>query len=165
MRCYDFPSRLFGRLFGSLPGSTLPSSVRVWQLVLALAEGRRGPSGQRPFGRRPDCGAPMQKFECPHCHKRTISVLTKLFLGSFSTTRCQSCWGRTASLHVSFAPSDLLADLKNAGAALFDPDLDHLSLEAILVLASGKFSRNRRTGPGCRCHQAAAYRRSRCEGG
>jgi hypothetical protein len=31
-------------------------------------------------------------------------------------------------------------DLKNAGAALFVPDLDHLSLEAILVLASGKFS-------------------------
>jgi hypothetical protein len=31
-------------------------------------------------------------------------------------------------------------DLKNAGAALFEPDLDHLSLEAILVLASGKFS-------------------------
>jgi hypothetical protein len=26
-------------------------------------------------------------------------------------------------------------DLKNAGAALFEPDLDHLSLEAILVLA------------------------------
>jgi hypothetical protein len=31
-------------------------------------------------------------------------------------------------------------DLKNAGAALFEPNLDHLSLEAILVLASGKFS-------------------------
>jgi hypothetical protein len=31
-------------------------------------------------------------------------------------------------------------ELKNAGAALFEPDLDHLSLEAILVLASGKFS-------------------------
>ena len=31
-------------------------------------------------------------------------------------------------------------DLKNAGAALFEPVLDHLSLEAILVLASGKFS-------------------------
>ena len=29
-------------------------------------------------------------------------------------------------------------DLKNAGAALFEPNLDHLSLEAILVLASGK---------------------------
>jgi hypothetical protein len=27
-------------------------------------------------------------------------------------------------------------DLKNAGAALFEPDLDHLNLEAILVLAS-----------------------------
>jgi Protein of unknown function (DUF3102) len=31
-------------------------------------------------------------------------------------------------------------DLKNAGAALFEPDLDHLSLEAIILLASGKFS-------------------------
>jgi hypothetical protein len=41
------------------------------------------------------------------------------------------------------APSAAWADaldLKNAGAALFEPDLDHLSLEAILVLASGKFS-------------------------
>ena len=31
-------------------------------------------------------------------------------------------------------------DLKNAGAALFEPVLDHLSLEAILLLATGKFS-------------------------
>jgi len=34
LRCYDFPSRLSGRLFVSLPGSTLPSSVRVSQLAL-----------------------------------------------------------------------------------------------------------------------------------
>ena len=39
LRCYDFPSRIHGRLFVSLPGSTLPSSVRVSQL--ALPEGRR----------------------------------------------------------------------------------------------------------------------------
>ena len=45
LRCYDFPSRLSGRLFGSLPGSTLPSSVRVSQLALALPEGRRVPAG------------------------------------------------------------------------------------------------------------------------
>jgi hypothetical protein len=31
-RCYDFPSRISGHLFGSLPGPTLPSSVRVSQL-------------------------------------------------------------------------------------------------------------------------------------
>ena len=37
-------------------------------------------------------------------------------------------------------PGGSTLDLKNAGAALFEPDLDHLSLEAILVLASGKFS-------------------------
>ena len=43
LRCYDFPSRLSGRLFVSLPGSTLPSSVRVSQL--ALPESQRGPSG------------------------------------------------------------------------------------------------------------------------
>jgi lysine/ornithine N-monooxygenase len=30
--------------------------------------------------------------------------------------------------------------LKSAGAAFFEPNLDHLSLKAILVLASGKFS-------------------------
>ena len=45
LRCYDFPSRLSGRLFVSLPGSTLPSSVRVSQLTLALPEGQRMPSG------------------------------------------------------------------------------------------------------------------------
>jgi hypothetical protein len=56
LRCYDFPSRLSGRLFGSLPGSTLPSSVRVSQLALALPEGRRVPSGPGSlFSRRPDC--------------------------------------------------------------------------------------------------------------
>jgi len=34
LRCYDFPSRIAGHLFASLPGSTLPSSVRVSQLAL-----------------------------------------------------------------------------------------------------------------------------------
>ena len=29
LRCYDFPARIPGHLFVSLPGSTLPSSVRV----------------------------------------------------------------------------------------------------------------------------------------
>src|SRR6516164_7563908 len=55
LRCYDFPSRLSGRLFGSLPEPTLPSSVRVSQLALALPEGRRVPSGPGSlFNRRPD---------------------------------------------------------------------------------------------------------------
>ena len=43
LRCYDFPSRIPSHLFVSLPGSTLPSSVRVSQL--ALPKGRRVPSG------------------------------------------------------------------------------------------------------------------------
>ena len=52
LRCYDFPSRIHGRLFVSLPGSTLPSSVRVSQL--ALPEGRRVLSGPGSlFNRRP----------------------------------------------------------------------------------------------------------------
>jgi hypothetical protein len=56
LRCYDFPPRLSGRLFGSLPGSTLPSSVRVSQLALALPEDRRVPSGPGSmFNRRPNC--------------------------------------------------------------------------------------------------------------
>jgi hypothetical protein len=42
LRCYDFPSRISGHLFDSLPGSTLPSSVRVSQLALALPEVQRG---------------------------------------------------------------------------------------------------------------------------
>ena len=46
LRCYDFPSRLSGRLFVSLPGSTPPSSIRVSQLALALPEGRRSLPGQ-----------------------------------------------------------------------------------------------------------------------
>jgi hypothetical protein len=41
LRCYDFPPRIPGRLFASLPESTLPSSVRVSQFALALLEGRR----------------------------------------------------------------------------------------------------------------------------
>ena len=43
-RCYDFPPRLSGHLFASLPGSTRSSSVRVSQL--ALPEGRRCLPGQ-----------------------------------------------------------------------------------------------------------------------
>ena len=34
LRCYDFPPRLSGHLFASLPGSTRSSSVRVSQLAL-----------------------------------------------------------------------------------------------------------------------------------
>jgi hypothetical protein len=44
LRCYDFPSRIPGHLFVSLPESTLPSSVCVSQLALALPDGRRRPS-------------------------------------------------------------------------------------------------------------------------
>jgi hypothetical protein len=39
LRCYDFPSRMPGHLFVSLPGATLPSSVCVSQL--ALPEGQK----------------------------------------------------------------------------------------------------------------------------
>ena len=50
------PSRIPGRLFVSLPGPTLTSSVRVSQLALALPEGRRLPSGPGSiFNRLPDC--------------------------------------------------------------------------------------------------------------
>jgi len=56
LRCYDFPARIPGRLFVSLPGSTLPSSVRVSQLALALLEGQREPSGPGSMlNRRPNC--------------------------------------------------------------------------------------------------------------
>src|SRR6266446_6276079 len=56
LRRYDFPSRIPGHLFASLPGPTLPSSVRVSQLARALPEGRRVPSGPGSmFNRRPDC--------------------------------------------------------------------------------------------------------------
>jgi len=55
LRCYDFPARIPGHLFVSLPGSTLPSSVRVSQLALALPEVRRVPSGPGSlFNRRPE---------------------------------------------------------------------------------------------------------------
>ena len=46
LRCYDFPARIPGHLFVSLPGSTLPSSVRVSRLSLALPESRRAFPGQ-----------------------------------------------------------------------------------------------------------------------
>src|SRR5262249_14607028 len=45
LRCYDFPSRILGHLFVSLPRPTLPSSFRVSRLALALPEGQRVPSG------------------------------------------------------------------------------------------------------------------------
>jgi hypothetical protein len=45
LRCYDFPARIPGHLFVSLPGSTRPSSVRVSRLALALPEGRRSLPG------------------------------------------------------------------------------------------------------------------------
>ena len=55
LRCYDFPSRIPGRLFASLPGSTRSSSVRVSLLALALPEDWRVPSGPGSlFNRRPD---------------------------------------------------------------------------------------------------------------
>jgi hypothetical protein len=44
LRCYDFPSRLSGHLFVSLPGSTRSSSVRVSRL--ALPNGWRRLPGQ-----------------------------------------------------------------------------------------------------------------------
>jgi hypothetical protein len=54
--CYDFPTRIPGRLFVSLPGSTLTSSVRVSQLALALPEVQRVPSGPGSMlNRRPNC--------------------------------------------------------------------------------------------------------------
>ena len=53
---YDFPARLPGHLFASLPGPTLISSVRVSQLTLAFLEGRRVPSGPGVmFNGRPNC--------------------------------------------------------------------------------------------------------------
>jgi hypothetical protein len=44
------------------------------------------------------------------------------------------------AIKVGGRPGGSTLDLKNAGTALFEPDLNHLSLDAILVLASGKFS-------------------------
>ena len=44
LRCYDFPSRIAGHLFASLPGSTRSSSLRVSQLALPV--GRRGLAGR-----------------------------------------------------------------------------------------------------------------------
>jgi hypothetical protein len=51
-----FLLELPSHLFVSLPESTLPSSVRVSQLALALPEDQRVPSGPGSlFNRRPDC--------------------------------------------------------------------------------------------------------------
>src|SRR6266581_1820553 len=52
LRCYDFPPRISGHLFASLPGSTRSSSLRVSQLALPV--GLEGTSGPGPlFNRRP----------------------------------------------------------------------------------------------------------------
>src|ERR1700730_9865924 len=93
LRCYDFPSRIPGRLFASLPGPTLPSSVGVSQL--ALPEGRRMPSGPGSlFSRRPelpDCShvdvsgtsqVPRRSILClcpalrPRPNRRSLASLT-----------------------------------------------------------------------------------------
>jgi hypothetical protein len=93
LRCYDFPSRIPGRLFASLPGPTLTSSVRVSRL--ALLEGRRVPSGPGSlFSRRPklpvcshvDVGGisqvPRQSILClcpvlrPRPNRRSLASLT-----------------------------------------------------------------------------------------
>jgi len=58
LRCYDFPPRLSGYLFASLPGSTRSSSVRVSQL--ALPQGRRCLPGQG----RCLTGDPICRFAC-----------------------------------------------------------------------------------------------------
>ena len=52
LRCYDFPPRISGHLFASLPGSTRSSSLRVSQLALPRSEGTSGPGPL--FNRRPD---------------------------------------------------------------------------------------------------------------
>ncbi len=44
LRCYDFPPRISGYLFASLPGSARSSSFRVSQLALPV--GRRGLPGR-----------------------------------------------------------------------------------------------------------------------
>jgi hypothetical protein len=95
LRCYDFPSRIPGHLFVSLPGPTLPSSVRVSQLALALPEGRRVPSGPgsmfQPATRLPVCShvdvggisqVPRRSILClclvprPRPNRRSLAYLT-----------------------------------------------------------------------------------------
>src|SRR3974377_685492 len=46
LRCYDFPSRLSGRLFGSLPGSTLPPLLVSRSLRSRSPKGGGGLTGQ-----------------------------------------------------------------------------------------------------------------------
>ena len=41
----------------------------------------------------------MKIFTCPHCHKKSISIWQKLFLGARSMSECDACG---ASLSVSF---------------------------------------------------------------
>ena len=70
LRCYDFPSRIAGHLFASLPGSARSSSLRVSQLALPV--GRRGPSGPGSvFNRRPDLPV------CSHADVSGISQVSR----------------------------------------------------------------------------------------
>src|SRR5882757_162493 len=84
LRCYDFPSRLSGHLFVSLPGSTLPSSVRVSQLALALPEGRSDPiAGLLSRGRERDLPGFQAVHPVPLPRSRTPaeSTIPRLFIG------------------------------------------------------------------------------------
>ncbi len=38
----------------------------------------------------------MQALECSHCHKPTIPVLRKLFLGPGTSATCPACGGRVS---------------------------------------------------------------------
>ena len=70
LRCYDFPPRISGYLFASLPGSARSSSLRVFA---TCAPGRsEGPSGPGSlFNRRPDLPV------CSHADVSGISQVSR----------------------------------------------------------------------------------------
>src|SRR3989442_3786636 len=154
LRCYDFPPRISGHLFASLPGSTRSSSLRVSQLALPV--GSEGTSGPGPlFNRRPKLPVrshvdvngtsqvPRRSILClcpalrPRPNRRSLASLTvsSMLPPHFPRRRLQR------SVHAKLA-SGWLARLYREGvepSGSLQKVSDHPSSFSGLSLAQGKF--------------------------
>src|SRR5215472_16386779 len=104
LRCYDFPSRILGHLFVSLPRPTLPSSLRVSRLALALPEGQRVPSGPGSLFNRRCLASSQFRRCCPRSlHSEGFSVMEISGLPRGFSTCCLRFTSGVATTHARLA--------------------------------------------------------------
>ena len=102
LRCYDFPPRLSGHLFASLPGSMRSSSLRVSRL--ALPDDSEGPSGPGSlFNRRPNLPvcSHMDVYGTSQVPRRSIPCLCPALRPRpnrrpLASRRCRQCCPRAS---------------------------------------------------------------------